>query len=311
MLKPQENSYVDTSLNIHLTDLNSGEQAAHTEQPVFTWRVGADQNSGIRRKHRPNEDTIFVIQGNRISATGVPQPFVLLGVADGMGGCGHGRDASRLAACSLIDYVFGSLCYNQRPTDDLLPLLIAAVQHANRIIYEHNRQQGMTMGTTITLVLIIETTAYIVHVGDSRCYLQRESIGLTQVTHDHSFVATLVADGIITPDEIYTHPRRNLIYSSLGDQIAVEVDSLILPLAPDDKLLLCSDGLWEMVRDPQISSILHDPLSDPSDTACKLIQAALEGGGDDNVSAIVVQVRDGGIAATDLSQTVGVQAPAC
>lgn len=311
MLKPHENSHTDTSRTAPVFELNGTERVAHTERPILTLRVGADQHPGIRRTYRPNEDTLFVMQGNRISTTSAPQSFVLLGVADGMGGPAHGHKASCLAAASLADYVFGFLCYDQRPADDLLSLLTAGVQHANRIIYEYNRQQRMTMGTTITVALISETTAYIVHVGDSRCYLQRAPMGLTQVTHDHSFVATLVADGIITPDEIYTHPRRNLIYGCLGNQATVEVDTLVLPLASDDTLLLCSDGLWEMVRDPRINAILSAPLPGPSDTACELIQTALEGGGDDDMSAIVVQVSEGGTATTGVSGTVGAQVAAC
>ncbi|HAH00420.1 MAG TPA: protein phosphatase, partial [Ktedonobacter sp.] len=135
-------------------------------------------------------------------------------------------------------------------------------------------------------------TAYIAHVGDSRLYLYREPIGLVQITNDHSVVASLVAEGIIAPDDIYTHPKRNQIYRSVGSEASVEVDASAIPLAAGDILLLCSDGLWEMVRNQQIAAIVTTPMLTPSDTAHTLIQAALAGGGEDNVSAIVAQVSN-------------------
>jgi len=158
--------------------------------------------------------------------------------------------------------------------------------------YEYNQQQGTTMGTTITAALVIETTTYVAHVGDSWLYLYREPTGLVQITHDHSVVAELVATGLIAPDDIYTHPTRNQIYRCLGNEASVEVDASVVQLAEEDVLLLCSDGLWEMVRDQQIAAIMTTPTPNPSDTAHELIQAALAGGGEDNVSAIVAQVSN-------------------
>jgi serine/threonine protein phosphatase PrpC len=261
-------------------------------RPVLALHIGSQQDPGLRRKYQPNEDTLFVVHGtiSSLAPAPSPTPFVLLVVADGMGGQGHGRTASRLAVQSLVEDVSGSLSRQQGAPASLLDLLEAGVQQANRVVYERNQKQKTVMGTTMTAALVIETTAYVAHVGDSRLYRYRPSAGLAQITRDHSLVAALVAAGIIAPDEIYTHPYRNQIYRSLGEHARVEVETASVPLAAGDILLVCSDGLWEMVRDQQIAAILTTPMPTPTDTAHALIQAALAGGGADNVSAIVAEV---------------------
>jgi len=142
----------------------------------------------------------------------------------------------------------------------------------------------------MTAALLIGSTAYVAHVGDSRFYLSRQPVGLTQITRDHSVVAALVARGDIAPEDSYMHLRRNEIYRSLGNRASVEVDVSTVQLVVGDVLLLCSDGLWEMAPDHQIASILAKPMLTPTDIAQALIQAALAGGGKANVSAIVACV---------------------
>jgi len=291
MLIRHKNDPGSTSRHVGVHVPGGTEKSVHTKQQVLALQVGTDLDPGLRRKHEPNEDTLFVTHGTIPSASSVPTPFVLFAVADGMGGHAHGQEASRLAVDTLARSVCGLLNSPQRRPDAFLPLLLEGVRSANQAVYQRNQGQGDKMGTTMTAALVIDTTAYVAHAGDSRCYLYRPSTGLSQITHDHSIVAALVDVNVIQPDDIYTHPMRNLIYRSLGEKAALEVDGSTVPLAAGDILLLCSDGLWEMVRDPQIAAILSEPAPDASRTAHALIQAALAGGGEDNVSAIVVKVN--------------------
>src|SRR6266566_3233867 len=110
-----------------------------------------------------------------------PKPFALLIVADGMGGQAHGQEASRLAVRSLAKYVSGSLGSQQMKPGAVLALLTAGVQYANQLVYQHNREQRDNMGTTMTVALVMDNTAYVAHVGDSRLYLYREPRGLAQI----------------------------------------------------------------------------------------------------------------------------------
>jgi serine/threonine protein phosphatase PrpC len=254
--------------------------------------VGTRSDPGIKRKHKPNEDSLFAMQGAR-THNSEPQQFGLFVVADGMGGHANGQDASRRAIQTIIDFMLPRVTSSE-PMDDnaFLQLMNDGVQNANQAVHDRNAELRADMGTTMTAALVVGATAYVANVGDSRTYLYREGQGLSKVTNDHSVVASLVEAGIIQPDDIYTHPKRNQIYRSLGEKEMVEVDTFTVELQPGDKLLLCSDGLWDMVRDPLIQQVLSKPASDPNKTGQELIKAALEGGGEDNVSVIVAQFAE-------------------
>jgi len=251
--------------------------------------VGSGSDPGIRRRNKPNEDSILALHGTYPNH-GRLLPAGLFVVADGMGGHASGQEASQLAIQVLSEVVLPTVRYNLGSEEVFETLLADGTYHANLAVHERNQQEKKFMGTTMTSALVVGTNAYIVNVGDSRTYLYRQCDGLTQITRDHSVVARLVEEKMIQVDEIYTHPRRNEIYRCLGERESVEVDTFSVPLQVGDSLLLCSDGLWEMVRDPDIQGILQSSNSSPSQATTRLIQAALNGGGHDNISVIVVHV---------------------
>jgi serine/threonine protein kinase len=283
------------------------EQPATVEQLIghnLSLAVGARSDPGIKRKYKPNEDSLLAMQGARPQNAQLQQ-FGLFVVADGMSDHANGQDASRLAIQTIINYMVPPLSEgNDMGDEDFVKLLADGVQQANAAVYKHNQEQRGDMGTTMTASLVIGSMAYVANVGDSRTYLYREPQGLRKVTRDHSVVASLVDAGVIKPDDIYTHPERDRIYRSLGEKPVVEVDTFKVPLQPGDKLLLCSDGLWDMVRDPEIQRVMRAPAPDPSQTGDALIKAALDAGGEENVSVIVVHIteprRQGGIEGIQL-----------
>ncbi len=168
--------------------------------------------------------------------------------------------------------------------------LRAAVEESSESIVEYGRKHSDArgLGSTLTAALIIGDQAFVANVGDSRTYLLRDG-KLDRITQDHSLVERLVQAGQIEADEVYDHPNRNLIYRSLGaNKSDVEVDIFTEKLRPGDALLLCSDGLWEMVRDPQIVSILTE-IDDPQSACDQLIDRANENGGEDNITAVLVR----------------------
>jgi len=206
----------------------------------------------------------------------------LFAVADGMGGHGSGDLASRLAIDTLA--VAGRL----RPLS--VEQVLEALDGANRAIVTYEGVRGM--GTTITGLALLETAdgdrLMVFNIGDSRVYRLADG-QLDQVTVDHSEVQELVQAGVITRDQARIHPRRNIVTRALGTSPPSQPDYWLLAMAPGDRYLVCSDGLYSELPDEHIASLLANGGS-PQETADALVSAAEVAGGHDNITVIVVDV---------------------
>lgn len=265
--------------------------------------VASDSDAGDVRRSEPNEDSTLVLQFQRVHESQAT-PIGVFIIADGMGGHDNGQGASRMAINVIADKLVrelilppleaeksGGLTASVTPMEEdaLLGVFKGAIEEANNMLVQTNQHDKTDMGSTMTGFMIVGDSAFIINVGDSRTYMLREDT-LYQLTNDHSLVAQLLAGGLIEPDDVYTHPQRSQIFRSLGDKMNVQVDDFKQQLLPGDILLSCSDGLWEMVRNPQITDILKNA-HDPQMACAQLIEAANANGGEDNVSAVVVFVR--------------------
>jgi serine/threonine protein phosphatase PrpC len=262
--------------------------------------VASESDAGTVRRGEPNEDSTLVLQLQRVHES-LSAPSGVFIVADGLGGHDNGQVASRVAIAIIAEHVVRKLL--ARPLtaekagetpeamdeDDIIEILKGAVEEANTVLCQKNQHDKTDMGSTLTGFMMVGDHAYIVNVGDSRTYMLRDG-KLYQLTNDHSLVGQLVAGGLIEPDDVYTHPQRSQIFRSLGDKLNVQIDIFKQQVHPGDILLSCSDGLWEMVRNPQITEILTNA-TDPQMACRQLIEAANANGGEDNVSAVVVFVR--------------------
>jgi protein phosphatase len=210
-----------------------------------------------------------------------------------MGGHAAGEVASATAVQSVYEHIFAAnMTHISNPlfasdVAGVVQCIDDAIQHANTQILVEAKRLGNDMGTTMTMALVLGDVAYIANIGDSRTYIYRDD-QLRRVTNDHSLVMKLVELEHIAEDDIYTHPQRNGVLRSLGVSQLAEVDIYIERLRPNDVLVLCSDGLWEMVRDPDIVSTMRNR-NGLKNTADSLVDGANAAGGDDNISVILVK----------------------
>jgi protein phosphatase len=209
----------------------------------------------------------------------------LLVVADGMGGHRGGATASRLAAETIKAQFLGS------ESEDIERSLREALTRANsRIFHEAQANPDLRgMGTTTSALAVRGDHAWFAHVGDSRIYLVRED-DIRQLTEDHSLVATMVREGLLTPQEAETHPRRNVLQRSMGVADDVEIDVRgPFPLRAGDTFILCSDGLHGLVKEPELKDIVTQHTIEQA--ADEFLRRALERGAPDNVTVIVARVE--------------------
>jgi len=253
---------------------------------------------GVTRAGDHDEDTAGFTQLT-LATDDQLHTIALAIVADGLGGHENGQEASNLVVrmvtarmIAAIGQTMGSSGPQQMSAGDLdgslMRIFTESIQQANEALMAANAQEHTDRGSTIVAALIWDATAFVAHVGDSRAYVLDDA-DIRRLTMDHSLVEQLIASGMITPEERYTHPQRNQILRSLGDESGSHVDIVIQKLRPGMRLLLCSDGLWEMVRDEAIEDILRSTQS-PEEACQMLIARANENGGEDNIAALVLNV---------------------
>ncbi len=208
---------------------------------------------------------------------------VLVVVTDGMGGHFSGEEASR-----MVVEVMGDIYYaDSEKKKDAVETLDLAFREANRRVFNHvgNGRNG-TAGTTCTAVALFPDSYNIAHAGDSRAYLVRDG-KIEQLTRDHSLVGEMVEKGLIDREEAVKHPRRNVLTRAVGlrHEVAPDIEKGI-SFREGDKILLCSDGLFSMVPEDEIGSIVER--NAPKEACGKLVEAAISYGGDDNITVVVI-----------------------
>jgi serine/threonine protein phosphatase PrpC len=238
-------------------------------------------------------------RGNEDSAFARAPLFV---IADGMGGAQAGEVASKIA----VEVFEGGLPEQGTPEERL----VESAQAANRRIYEisSTEHERAGMGTTLTAVYVDDADIAVAHVGDSRAYLYRDG-ELARLTQDHTLVEELVRRGKLTEEQAAEHPQRSIITRALGIDPDVDVDTWTYPGRAGDVVLLCSDGLTSMINEQQVAAILSDE-SDLDRAAERLIAAANDAGGRDNITVVLFRLEEaGGAPVTDEPTIVGL-APA-
>ena len=239
-------------------------------------RVFGKTDVGLVRKI--NQDFIFY---SRESVGAFPNLFI---VADGMGGHNAGDFASRYAVECFLSYIKIS-----KP-DALIRMVDEGIKYANKKIMEKAAEDENLrgMGTTMVVAYIEDGQLFVANIGDSRLYLLDKQIN--QVTEDHSFVATLVRAGELTPAEARVHPDKNVITRAVGAAENAKVDFFEVDLEPGDQILMCSDGLSNMVEDEVLYDIVKNTYI--GDVVDGLIDEAKRNGGSDNIAVIVIDPFD-------------------
>jgi protein phosphatase len=246
----------------------------------------------VGRKRELDEDALLTIEFAQFTQAGSPI-IGLYAIADGMGGASAGEVASKIVVETLARQVTHKVASPRRACPetelDYARLLHDAVEEANAQVLAARTQAQTDMGSTVVTALLVGNHAHIANVGDSRAYLIT-SDRIVKLTKDHSLVQALVDRGAIAEADVRAHPQRNYILRNVGDKPDIQVDLFQAMLEPGQSLLLCCDGLWEMVHDEQIHAVVNQ-YPNPQDACRELVRIANENGGDDNITCIVVRVE--------------------
>ena len=271
-------------------------------RPLAVKAFGVTDRGRVRPSNEDQFLSAELTKTMRVWQTSLPEPKAQFGVdrghlflvADGMGGHRAGEQASALAVVAIEQFTLNTFKWffdsNGPDAQRVLAQFQAALRQADARILEestaHPELQGM--GTTVTMAFQLDTQVCVVHVGDSRAYVYGDD-GLYQLTHDHTLMAELVRQGALQPEQVARHRLRHVITNVVGgNETGIHVEAHALDVHAGDRLLLCSDGLTEMLADEAIAAILAaEP--DPERACTTLVAEANEAGGRDNITVLIVR----------------------
>src|SRR5438128_1490729 len=284
--------------------------------------VGYVSDTGRRYATEENEDMLLIVQGLCANLAPPPRPFGLFAVADGLRGpqgkSAGGHEASRLAIETVADVLLpllatplpsrsyaspgnssavsrggipGGPYQPTSPAESVIEQWMGeGLRRANQVIYHCNADYETNMASTLTVALVYKRHLYVTSIGDSRAYHYSADKGLKCITTDHTLAANLVEANLLKPEEVYTSPKGKHLYRYLGQANCFQIDFFHFPVELNDLVLLCTDGLWRMLRDERIKEILAQG-GDPQKLARTLVDESNLAGGEGNVSAIVIRIQ--------------------
>ena len=241
--------------------------------------IKAYAKSDVGRVREINEDSFYISD-----SLDEVQIYML---ADGMGGYKGGEIASKLAIQSAKNYIENNFKQIEKDKDSIIQLVGSSVEYANMVVYEKSKEDKELegMGTTLEICLIYNNKVYIGHVGDSRIYRIRKEF-TRKLTQDHSYVQKLVKDGTITKEEAMHHPQKNMLMKALGCNAFVEPDVMVKGFLKEDILIMCSDGLTNLVSQEEI---FKEAKKDIEQAPKELVDKANNNGGYDNITVVVIK----------------------
>ena len=208
-------------------------------------------------------------------------------LADGMGGASGGEIASKLAVQKTKKYILNNFKDIEKDKDSIIQLVASSMEYANMCVYEEAQKNAELegMGTTLEIALIYNNKVFIGHIGDSRIYRIRKAF-IRKLTQDHSYVQKLVKDGTITQEQAEKHPQKNILLKVLGCNAFIEPDVMVKGFLKDDILVMCSDGLSNMVAQDDIYKMAS---KDIEQATIELVNKANENGGFDNITVVIIK----------------------
>ena len=241
--------------------------------------IKAYAKSDVGKVREMNQDYYYI--SNSLDEV---QLYIL---ADGMGGYNGGEIASKIVVETAKNYMENNFKEIEKDRDSIIQLLGSSMEYANMVVYEKSQEKPELhgMGTTLEICLIYNNKVYIGHIGDSRIYRIRKEF-IRKLTQDHSYVQKLVKEGKITKEQAEVHPQKNMLTRALGCNAFVEPDVMVKGFLKDDILVMCSDGLTNMVK----TEIIYQEASKNIEQAPKeLVRIANENGGKDNVTVVIIK----------------------